>query len=182
MASPPPDQGYSVPPIVHSRHPLWDQDDLHSGDPRTVGLLQGLARWPLTWRAALVTSTDLAEPDEVIRVSGPSLWPFLAACATVLFFIAEMIHQVWLLGVATVAIIVTVVMWNRPVPVSTTDAEEEEFEQRHSISVRTDGGRTLAMWGMGLAMLVGTIAFSTLLLSYFYLRVESPRWPPGGGG
>ena len=46
--------------------------------------------------------------------------------------------------------------------------------------MRTDGGRTLAAWGMGMAILVATIAFSTLLLSYFYLRVESPQWPPAG--
>ena len=46
--------------------------------------------------------------------------------------------------------------------------------------MRTDGGRTLAAWGMGLALLVATIAFSTLLLSYFYLRVENPQWPPDG--
>ena len=39
VSSPPPDQGFSVPPIVHSRHPLWDQDDLHTGEPRTVALL-----------------------------------------------------------------------------------------------------------------------------------------------
>ena len=180
VSSPPPDQGYSVPPIVHSRHPLWDQDDLHAGDPRTVGLLHGLARWPLTWRAALVTSTNLAEPEEVIRVSGPSIWPFLAACGTVAFFIAEMIHQLWALAAATIAIIVAVVMWNRPEPVPTTDAEEESFEHEHGISVRTDGGRSLAAWGMGLALLVATIAFATLLLSYFYLRVESPQWPPAG--
>ena len=33
VPSPPADQGFSVPPIVRSRHPLWDQDDLHTGDP-----------------------------------------------------------------------------------------------------------------------------------------------------
>jgi cytochrome c oxidase subunit I+III len=180
VSSPPPDQGYSVPPIVHSRHPLWDQDDLHTGERRTVGLLSGLSRWPLTWRAALVTSTSHAEPEEVIRVSGPSIWPFLAACATVLFFIAEMVHQVWLLGLSVIAIIVTVVLWNRPEPVPTTDAEQEAFEQEHQIAVRVDGGRTLAAWGMGLAILVGAIAFSTLLLAYFYLLTESPQWPPDG--
>jgi cytochrome c oxidase subunit I+III len=180
VTSPPPDQGYSVPPIVRSRHPLWDQDQLHTGDPRTVGLLNGLSRWPLTWRAALITSTNHAEPEEVIRVSGPSIWPFLAACATVLFFIAEMIHKVWLLGLAVVAIIVTVVLWNRPEPVPTTDAEEEAFERQHQIAVRTDGGRSLASWGMGLALLVAAIAFSTLLLAYFYLVTESPQWPPDG--
>jgi cytochrome c oxidase subunit I+III len=182
VSSPPPDQGYSVPPIVHSRHPLWDQDDLHSGDARTVGLLNGLSRWPLTWRAALVTSATHAEPEEVIRVSGPSLWPFVAACATVLFFIAEMIHRLWLLGFAAAAIIVAVVLWNRPEPVPTTEDEEVAFEREHGISVRTDGGRTLAAWGMGLALLVAAIAFSTLLLAYFYLRVESDAWPPPAVG
>ena len=180
VSSPPPDQGYSVPPIVHSRHPLWDQDDLTSGDERTVGLLQGLARWPLTWRAALVTSTNHAEPEEVIRVSGPSIWPFVAACGTVLLFIGEMIHRLALIGFSVVVLVVAVVMWNRPEPVPTSDEEEEAFEAEHDIPVRTDGGRTLASWGMGLAILVGVIAFSTILLSYFYLRVENPDWPPPG--
>jgi cytochrome c oxidase subunit I+III len=180
VSSPPPDQGYSVPPIVHSRHPLWDQDDLTSGDRRTVGLLQALARWPLTWRAALVTSTNHAEPEEVIRVSGPSIWPFVAACGTVLLFIGEMIHRLALIGFSVVVLVVAVVMWNRPEPVPTTDEEEEAFEADHDIAVRTDGGRTLASWGMGLAILVGVIAFSTILLAYFYLRVENPEWPPPG--
>ena len=65
-------------------------------------------------------------------------------------------------------------LWNRPEPVPTTDAEEEAFEQQHHIAVRTDGGRSLAAWGMGLALLVAAIAFSTLLLSYFYLRHREP--------
>ena len=58
VASPPPNHGFSVPPIVHSRHPLWDQSDLHDGDPRLVSFVHGLAEWPLTWRAALVTSVN----------------------------------------------------------------------------------------------------------------------------
>jgi cytochrome c oxidase subunit I+III len=33
---------------------------------------------------------------------------------------------------------------------------------------------------MGLALLVAAIAFSTLLLAYFYLVTESPQWPPDG--
>ena len=93
VPSPPVDHGFSVQPIVRSRHPLWDQDDLHTGDPHLVAFLRGLARWPLTWRAAIVTGINDGEPEEVIRVSGPSIWPFAAACATVLFFIAEMLHS-----------------------------------------------------------------------------------------
>jgi cytochrome c oxidase subunit I+III len=160
VPSPPVDHGFSVQPIVRSRHPLWDQDDLHTGDPHLVAFLRGLARWPLTWRAAIVTGINDGEPEEVIRVSGPSIWPFAAACATVLFFI----------------------LWNRPEPVPTTPAEEVAFEHEHGIPVRVDGGRGLAMWGMGMSILVAAIAWSTVMLSYFYLRIENETWPPAGIG
>ncbi len=46
----------------------------------SCAFLRGLARWPLTWRAAIVTGINDGEPEEVIRVSGPSIWPFAAAC------------------------------------------------------------------------------------------------------
>ena len=71
-------------------------------------------------------------------------------------------------------------MWNRPEPVPTTEAEEEAFEREHGIPVRVDGGRTLATWGMGMAILVAAIAFGTALLGYFYLRIENETWPPPG--
>ena len=180
VSSPPPDQGFSIPPIVHSRHPLWDQDDLHTGEPRTVALLNALAHWPLKWRAALVTGTNDGQPEEVIRVSGPSIWPFVAACGTVLLFIGEMVHHLALIGVAAAIVIAAVVLWNRPEPVATTEEEEEAFEATHGISVRVDGGRTLATWGMGMAILVAAVAFGTALLGYFYLRIENEDWPPPG--
>ena len=97
-----------------------------------------------------------------------------------LFFIAEMVHELWFLAATATLIVVAVVLWNRPEPVPTTDEEEEAFELEHRIPVRTDGGRTLASWGMGMALLVAAIAVSTLLLSYFYLRAENPQWPPTG--
>jgi cytochrome c oxidase subunit I+III len=180
VKSPPPNQGFSVPPIVRSRHPLWDQADLHTGDAKLVAFLRALADWPLQWRAALVTSTNDAKPEEVIRVSGPSIWPFFAAVGTVLLFIGEMIHNTLMLAFAALVVIAAVVMWNRPEPAPWDEAEEEAFEREHGVPVRTGGGQALASWGMGLALLVGAIFFATLLLSYFYLRVESTQWPPPG--
>ncbi len=180
VASPPPNQGFSIPPIVRSRHPLWDQDDLHSGEPRVRNLLRALSQWPLTWRAALVTGVNDGQPEEVIRVSGPSIWPFVAACGTVLLFVGEMVHRLEVIALSAAVIIGAVIMWNRPEPVATTDEEEDEFEREHGISVRVDGGRTLATWGMGMSLLVAAVAFSTLLLTYFYLRIENPSWPPEG--
>jgi cytochrome c oxidase subunit I+III len=180
VTSPPPNQGFSVPPIVHSRHPLWDQTDLHEGDPRLEAFLHGLAEWPLKWRAALITSVNDAEPEEVIRVAGPSIWPFVAACGTVLLFIGEMLHRNALLLFSAVVLSAAVVCWNRPEPVPVSEAEEEAFEAEHGVPVRTGGSRTLGAWGMALALLVAGTAFATLLLSYFYLRLENETWPPQG--
>src|SRR5690606_23683392 len=77
--SPPPSYGFAVLPIVHTRHPLWDQEELTEGDPRIKNLVQSLGRWPLTWRAALTTTPFDARPVEIFRVAGPSIWPFIAA-------------------------------------------------------------------------------------------------------
>ena len=178
VASPPPNHGFSVPPIVHSRHPLWDQSDLHDGDPRLVSFVHGLAEWPLTWRAALVTSVNDAEPEEVIRVAGPSIWPFVAACSTVLLFIGEMQHSLVMIGFAAVVLIGAVVSWTWPSPLPTSEAEEAAFEAEHGVPVHAGGSDTLAAWGMGLALIVASVAFATLLLSYFYLRLENEVWPP----
>ncbi len=180
VSSPPPDHGFSIPPIVTSRHPLWDQAVLHRGDPSTEGLVRGLADWPLTWRAALMTGLNDARPEEVLRVPGPSLWPFVTACATVLFFIGEMVHQTALLGFAALAILGSVIMWNRPQVRRSTDREDTAFATAHGVQVRSTGSPTLTAWAVGLALLVVAIAFATFLLAYFYLRVESPVWPPPG--
>jgi cytochrome c oxidase subunit I+III len=182
VPSPPPNQGFTVPPVVTSRYPLWEQPDLHSGDPKVAAFLRAFGRWPLQWRGALATSTTEARPEEVIRVAGPSIWPFVAACGTVLLFIGEMIHNLALLAGSAVLIGVAVVLWNRPEPDPAGEDEEEAFEAEHGVPVRTVDSRTLAAWGMGLALLVVGIAFSTALLSYFYLRAANAEWPPPGIG
>src|SRR5680860_495005 len=82
--SPPDQHGWSVLPIVRSRHPLWDQDTLDRGDEQLEGFVHGLAQWPLRWRAAAIVGTANARPQEVFRVAGPSLWPLIAASGVVL--------------------------------------------------------------------------------------------------
>ena len=43
--TPVPQHGFTTIPIIHSRHPLWDQTELHAGDPKTVALVRALAPW-----------------------------------------------------------------------------------------------------------------------------------------
>jgi cytochrome c oxidase subunit I+III len=178
--SPPAEHGWSILPIVRSRHPLWDQDELHRGEERLERFVHGLSQWPLRWRAAVIVGTADARPQEVFRVANPSIWPLVAGCGLVFIFAAELTKLRW--GIAAGAAIVTaaVIAWNWPQEAPMTVEEEAAFEAEHGVPVNAGGSVVVAAWGTALVILVVAVAFSALLLSYFYLRLENPRWPPPG--
>jgi cytochrome c oxidase subunit I+III len=178
--SPPAEHGWTRVPIVRSRHPLWDQDDLHTGEPHLERFAGALSRWPLTWRAAAIVGTADGRPQEVFRVSGPSIWPLVAAGGLVLIFLAELVKLRW--GALLGAVILTgaVVRWNWPEDTPTSDEEEAAFERETGVPVNAGGSVVVAAWGTGLLILFAAIALASLVLSYFYLRLENPVWPPAG--
>ncbi len=61
-----------------------------------------------------------------------------------------------------------------------TVEEEDAFEREHHVAVNAGGSVVVATWAMSLLILFMAIAFGSLLLSYFYLRLENPVWPPPG--
>jgi cytochrome c oxidase subunit I+III len=178
--SPPAPHNFSVLPIVHSRHPLWEQKQLHQGDERTRRLVEALARWPTTWRAALVTSTMEGKPLEVFRVAEPSIWPFIASVGLMIVFGSEIWSLRWLMAIGGLIFVASLVGWHWPSPVKTTAAEEQAFAREHGIPVRTSGSRTVARSAMILTLLVFGVGLADLLFSYFYIRLENPVWPPPG--
>ncbi|MGH2757587.1 MAG: cytochrome c oxidase subunit I, partial [Actinomycetota bacterium] len=83
--SPAPDYNFEIIPVVRSRHPLWDQPELASGASTQNG-------FPLAdGHETLATSLLDAEPEAVISMPHPSIWPFalgtaiLGACYGALF-------------------------------------------------------------------------------------------------
>jgi cytochrome c oxidase subunit I+III len=180
VSSPPAEHGWTVLPIVRSRHPMWDQDELHRGDERLERFVHGLARWPLRWRAGVVVGTADAHPQEVFRVAGPSIWPLVSACGLVLVFIAELVKLRWVIAVGALVLVVGLIGWNRPEDPPMTVEEEDAFEREHDVAVNAGGSVVVATWAMALLIVFMGIAFSSLLLSYFYLRLENPVWPPPG--
>jgi cytochrome c oxidase subunit I+III len=180
VPSPPAEHGWSMLPIVRSRHPLWDQDDLHHGPADLERFVDALAQWPLRWRAAAIVGTADGRPQEVFRVAGPSLWPLVAALGIVVIFLAELTKLRWGAAIGAVVVVVSVIRWNWPDPAPMTEEEEAEFERDTGVPVNAAGSVVVAAWGMGLAILFVAIAFATMLLAYFYLRLENPVWPPPG--
>jgi cytochrome c oxidase subunit I+III len=180
VTSPPAEHGWSVLPIVRSRHPLWDQDELHRGEEHLERFVHGLSRWPLRWRAAVVVGTADGRPQEVFRVSDPSIWPLIAAGGVVTIFLAELVKLRWGAALGALVIVAAVIGWNWPRPPPMSVEEEAAFEREYGVPVNAGGSVVVATWGTALVMLFVAIAFSALLLSYFYLRLENPQWPPPG--
>jgi cytochrome c oxidase subunit I+III len=177
VASPPVDYGFATIPIVRSRHPLWQQESLNEGDERVVKLVNALAQWPTQWRAALVTSMVEAKPEEVFRVNGPSIWPFVTAVGVIIIFGAEIFVARMVIAVGALIALIGVIAWNWPTQAPITEEEEAAFEQEHGVPVRTSGSRAVARGGMLLLILILSTALACFLLSYFYIRLENGAWP-----
>jgi cytochrome c oxidase subunit I+III len=199
--SPASPQGFDVLPIVHSRHPLWDKDIRRTGeeDPRHSlqdarqlqerlqrgseqlrRLTQGLSRWPIEWRAALVSSPLDAQPKEVFRVSGPSIWPFVAAVGMVSIFAAEVFSLRVASLVGILVVVVAIIAWHWPDKAPTTEEEEIRFEEEYGVEVYSGGSPTVTRWAMYLLILLILIALGTFLFSYWYIRLQADSWPLAG--
>jgi cytochrome c oxidase subunit I+III len=178
--SPPPNYGFANLPVVRSRHPLWDKNNTTPVDERAAKLMDALSHYPLNWRGALTTSVIDAQPQEVFRVAGPSIWPFISALGIIIIFGAEIFSLRIAVIIGAVTLIGGLIGWHWPVDkVPTTDAELA-FEREHGIPVRPNGSRIVSNWAMNLMILLVAIALSSLLFSYFYIRVENEAWPPVG--
>jgi cytochrome c oxidase subunit 1 len=79
VSSPPPVYNFRHIPVVESRTPLWDE----KGDlPVVTGLR-------VDHKETLLTTVVAATPDMREPLPEASLWPFIAACATAIFFITS---------------------------------------------------------------------------------------------
>jgi cytochrome c oxidase subunit I+III len=175
-ASPAPNYGFAELPIVHSRHPLWEQPDLRAGNERVKKLLQDLAGWPLTWRAALTTSMLDARPTEVFRVSGPSIFPFVTAVGLIIIFAAEIFTLRILVVSGFLLMVVGLIGWHWPDRIETTE-RELGFEQEHQIPVHPNGSPEVTRWSMRLMILLIAICVGLFEFCYFYIRLENTVWP-----
>jgi cytochrome c oxidase subunit 1 len=104
MASPPPMGNFPLVPVVHGRYPLWQE-------PVEPTHVTGLTD---EHREVLITSVADAELDHRLWLPRSTVWPFLAAVATTIFFIGSIFTPwavVW--GAVPVAIAATAWFWPR---------------------------------------------------------------------
>jgi cytochrome c oxidase subunit I+III len=181
--TPAPQYGFRKLPIVHSRHPLWEQENLHQGPDEEETLVNLLALWPRKYRAQLVTSTLDARPQEVIRISGPSIWPLVAAMGAMFFSFFLIFDLVIPAVVSAIIAGVSLVGWHHTHRYEESAEDKrlrEIFEERTGIPVRGANSRVVVRWTMIFSIISLAIVLVTLIFIHLYPRPEASQWPPEG--
>jgi cytochrome c oxidase subunit 1 len=102
-ASPPAWYNFAHIPAVESRTPLWDAED-------RFGVVHGLR---VDDRELLLTTVISAAPDLREPSACPSIWPFIAAVATAITFIAS-VFSPWAVAFGAVPVAIALIAWFWP--------------------------------------------------------------------
>jgi heme/copper-type cytochrome/quinol oxidase subunit 1 len=115
-SSPPPKYNFLHLPTVNGREALWDAAP---NQPIVVGLDEDA-------RSVLTTRTLDAEPEGKDEFPGPSIWPFLAAVATTVAFVAS-VFTPWGITFGAIPIAITMIGWFWPVKQAADRRREREI-------------------------------------------------------
>jgi cytochrome c oxidase subunit I+III len=86
-SSPPAPYNFAELPCVESLDPLWDRSP-----DRPLAVVYGLRT---DRREVLVTTVERSEPQSVIVLPGPTLWPLTLALACAVGFAGSIFHPIW---------------------------------------------------------------------------------------
>jgi cytochrome c oxidase subunit I len=107
--SPPPVYNFAHIPVVESRTPLWNQ----------VGELPVVTGLRVDDKEILLTTVVAAAPDLREPVPQASLWPFIASCATAVFFISS-IFSPWAVVFGAIPSAIALIAWFWPKEIKRT--------------------------------------------------------------
>jgi cytochrome c oxidase subunit 1 len=102
-SSPPPVYNFAHIPVVESDTPLWDLD----------GELPVVSGLRVDEKEVLLTTVVAATPDTREPIPAASLWPFIAACAIGIVFVAS-IFSPWAVAVGVVPSFIALTAWFWP--------------------------------------------------------------------
>ncbi|WP_102960568.1 cytochrome c oxidase subunit I [Mangrovicella endophytica] len=163
-------------PLVRSREPLWDQQNLAEEVKNGHHFLPGA---PTGGRETVVTTAIEAKPQYIIQMPGPSWTHLFAAVFTAAFFLLLTIKAVTIAITCGVLAVASCLIWawqlDRP--------GKGEVDIGGDIRVPTyiTGPQSHSWWAMVVLMLVMGSLFIAYVFSYLYLWTVSPDvWAPDG--
>jgi cytochrome c oxidase subunit I+III len=171
--------GFRSLPIVRSRYPLWDEPELRDFARSGRGYLPGA---PTGARESLVTGPITGEPEQILRLPGPSWIPFLAALAVAVFFGALTVKLMTAAAVAgaVAALLIGTWLWMRDAALPRVMADAG-----HGLALplyRNDD-QSVGYWAMVVVLISDTAVTAAIAFAHLFLWTGRPdAWPPEGQG
>lgn len=177
LPSPAPEDNHRVPPLVHSRHPLWSEQSMAHGTPEEERVREVLANTPRGWRIALVTSILEAAPTALQPWPKPSLVPFVISAGLELFLLGTLAKSPALMILGGLVTVVTLVKWYGPDDHLLETLRKAELDKRTGLPLVSSGIQSMDGWGLICCLCIIVTIYGNLFYSYFYTRLYSPMWP-----
>jgi cytochrome c oxidase subunit I+III len=182
-------------PVVYSRHPLWDDrgrensaDDSdkrvhstkspHALDPERI--VEILDHRPTGWRATLLVDAITGAPQAIVRLATPSYMPLVTAAGIMLATVGTIVRSYLLVPLGIVVTVAAIIAWLWPDRKELELMRTSTLPQETGLPILTTGSKSLGWLGMIFLLAVLAWSLSTLVYSYFYLRLYSPEWPQDG--
>jgi len=166
----------SLMPIT-SRYPGWEQQGLKDDEVAGRGYLPDA---PTHAREALVTSPITAEPEQIMRMPGPTWTAFLAAVATAIAF-AGMTIKVptvgWIAGVIAAALY-SYWLWSMD---PAMPREPADAGRGVALPLYRNGKQSVGWWGLVVLLISDAVVAASFVFAYlFFWTIRPGIWPPDG--
>jgi cytochrome c oxidase subunit I+III len=166
-------------PRISSRYPLWEEAEIVAEADAGAWYLPDAEEGR---RETIVTSVLDADPEQVLRVAGPSWLPMLAAFTLGGVFIALTFHW-WLVTAAcAVAFLVPLVAWLWTGTAEIPEKPEKDVGRGLALPLYVSGQRAVGWWGMFITMTGDMTAFASLVFGYFFYWTIHPDLAAGHDG
>ncbi|MGQ0698343.1 MAG: cytochrome c oxidase subunit I [Panacagrimonas sp.] len=162
-------------PIVSSRYPLWDQPELEREVEEGRHFLPDTEQG---YRETLVTSTLDAEPQQCLRVPGPSFLPMIAAILTGGVFIFATFYWWTLTLLSAVGAVAAILYWMWNVRVGNPAEVTAHVGRGVVLPLYVSGPQSVGWWAMFTLMIADGAAFLSLLFGYFFYWTVHENFPP----
>ena len=159
-------------PLVRSRLPLWDDAEL-AGNVEKDGYL--LPRSVTGLREIIVTSPVLAEPQQLLIIPGPSVWPVTGAIFTSGFFLLLTVQAYTLVLISGVLAVLAILrwMWETDRPIALTRAD---IGAGVEVPTRLEGRQNHGVQATIILVIVMAMIFVMAVFSMFFLWTNQPAF------
>ena len=176
VTSPEESWGVRSVPRVASRYPLWEEPGLADAIRAGAWYLPDAEEGR---RETVITSVLDADPEQVLRIPGPSWLPMLSAFGLGGAFIALTFHW-WLLALACgLAFLVPLVAWIWTGTAEIPEKPVKDAGRGLCLPLYVSGQSAVGWWGMFITMTGDMTTFASLVFGYFFYWTIHPDLAAG---